>query len=246
MRSAGPKTPNASRDSMTSSRIELVTEQSIVESVQRILAELPGGVTLVAAAKGRSVEDVRAAIHAGIAHVGHNYVREAADMGPLVPETVRWHMIGHLQSNKVKVAVQLFDMIETLDSWKLAQEVERRCAALGKQMAVLIEVNSGREANKSGVLPEDVYDLARRVSTLPHLHLQGLMTMGPRFGDPEEARPYFRATKETYERLAEAGIPNVEMRYLSMGMSNSFRVAIQEGANVVRVGTLLFGERTAP
>jgi pyridoxal phosphate enzyme (YggS family) len=222
-----------------------MTEQSLTASVQRILAELPSGVTLVGAAKGRSVEDVRAAIRAGVTHVGHNYVRDAQDMIPQVPETVQWHMIGHLQSNKVRAAVQLFDMTETLDSWALAQEIERRCAGPGKVMPVLFEVNSGRAANKSGALPEIVDELARRVSALPHLHLQGLMTMGPRFGDPEEARPYFKATREAFERLAKAGIPNVEMRYLSMGMSNSFRVAIQEGANVVRIGTLLFGERAA-
>jgi len=204
---------------------------------------LPGGVTLVAAAKGRSVEEVRAAIRAGVAHVGHNYVQEALRMIPHVPERALWHMIGHLQSNKVKSTVQLFDMIETVDSYKLAREIERHCAAQNKVMAVLIEVNIGREVSKTGVSPDAVDELAQLVSTLPHLRLQGLMTMGPRFGDPEEARPYFRATKQAFDRLSHAGLDNVEMRYLSMGMSNSFRVAIEEGANVVRIGTLLFGER---
>jgi len=222
-----------------------MTDQSITASAQRILAELPSDVTLVAAAKGRSAEDVRAAIRAGVGHMGHNFVQEAQDMVPQVPEAAQWHMIGHLQSNKAKAAVQFFDIIETLDSWALAEEIERRCAAQGKVMPVLIEVNSGREGSKSGVLPEMVDELARRVGTLPHARLQGLMTMGPRRGDPEEARPYFRATREAFERLARAGILGVEMRYLSMGMSNSFRVAIQEGANVVRIGTLLFGERDA-
>jgi hypothetical protein len=221
-----------------------VSEKAIASAVKRILEELPTGVTLVAAAKGRSVEEVRAAIRAGVMHVGHNYVQEAAKMIPLVPESVRWHMIGHLQTNKAKSAVQLFDVIETLDSWRLAQELERHCAALGKVMPVLIEINSGREASKTGVLPEEVDELVERVSQLPHLHVQGLMTMGPRFGDPEAARPYFRITKEAFERLKKANIPNVEMHYLSMGMSNSYRVAIEEGANVVRIGTLLFGERT--
>jgi hypothetical protein len=142
--------------------------------------------------------------------------------------------------------VLLFDMVETLDSWRLAQELDRRCAALGKALSVLIEVNSGREPVKTGVLPEELENLAQQVSGLSHLRLLGLMTMGPRFGDPEDSRPYFRTTREAFERLAKANIPNVEMRYLSMGMSNSYRVALEEGANMVRIGTLLFGERPAP
>ncbi|MBC7233292.1 MAG: YggS family pyridoxal phosphate-dependent enzyme [Chloroflexi bacterium] len=218
-------------------------EKAIANAVKRIRETLPPGVILVAAAKSRTVEEVRAAIRAGVSHVGHNYVQEAAQMIPLIPEPVQWHMIGHLQTNKAKSAVQLFDMIETLDSWRLAQELEKRCAALGKVMPVLIEVNSGREASKTGVLPEEVEQLAWQVSTLPHLRLQGLMTMGPRFGNPEDARPYFRITREIFERLKATHIPNVEMRYLSMGMSNSYLVAIEEGANMVRIGTLLFGER---
>ncbi len=216
---------------------------SITSAVKRILETLPVGVTLVAAAKLRSVEAVRAAIRAGVTCVGHNYVQDAAQMIPLIEEPVRWHMIGHLQRNKVKRAVQLFDIVETLDSRRLAQEIERRCAAMGKVMPVLVEINSGREASKTGVLPEEVEQLVWQLSELSHLRVQGLMTMGPRFGNPEDARPYFRLTRETFERLAAVHIPNVEMRYLSMGMSNSYRVAIEEGANMVRIGTMLFEER---
>ncbi len=218
-------------------------ERAIANAVKRIRETLPPDVILVAAAKSRTAEEVRAAIRAGVSHVGHNYVQEAARMIPLISEPVQWHMIGHLQTNKAKSAVQLFDMIETVDSWRLAQELEKRCAAIGKVMPVLIEVNSGREASKTGVLPEEVEQLARQLSSLPHLRLQGLMTMGPRFGNPEDARPYFRITREIFERLKAANIPNTEMRYLSMGMSNSYLVAIEEGANMVRIGTLLFGER---
>ncbi len=223
-----------------------MNEGLIADAVERILDTLPAGVTLVAAAKSRTVEEVRAAVHAGISRVGHNYVQEAEAMIPVVEEPVSWHMIGHLQRNKAKKAVQLFDMIETLDSWGLAKEIEKRCAAIGKVMPVLVEVNSGREPQKAGILPEKVGELARRISTLPHLRLQGLMTMGPRFGDPENARPYFQLTRETFERLAAEDLPNVEMRYLSMGMSNSYLVAIEEGANVVRIGTRLFGQRPQP
>jgi pyridoxal phosphate enzyme (YggS family) len=248
----------------------LVDEEAIVRTVKGILETLPAEVTLVAAAKSRSVEEVRAALRAGVTCVGHNYVQEAQRMVPLIQLPARWHMIvghnyvqeaqrmvpliqlparwhmiGHLQRNKAKTAVALFDMIETLDSWPLAREIEKRCAAIDKVMLVLVEVNSGREASKTGVLPEEVDEMVRRVTELPHVRIQGLMTMGPRFGDPEDARPYFRATREAFLRLAAAEIPNVEMRYLSMGMSNSYRVAIEEGANMVRIGTLLFGERSA-
>ncbi len=220
-----------------------VDNDLIAGAVARLLEELPPGVILVAAAKARTTEEVEAAIRAGVTHVGHNYVQEAERMIRKIGRKVQWHMIGHLQRNKVKMAVGLFDMIETLDSWPLAQSIDRHAAAIGKVMPVLVEINSGREATKTGVLPEEVDDLVWRLSELEHIRLLGLMTMGPRFGDPEDARPYFQATKEAFDRLARASIPNVEMRYLSMGMSNSYRVAIEEGANMVRIGTKLFGER---
>jgi pyridoxal phosphate enzyme (YggS family) len=152
-------------------------------------------------------------------------------------------MIGHLQRNKVKTAIQLFDIIETVDSLRLAQEIDKRCASLNKVMPILIEINSGREANKTGVLPADLESLVRQISTLQHTHIQGLMTMGPAFGDPENARPYFAATREAFERLDKLNLANVKMQMLSMGMSNSYLVAIQEGANAVRIGTKLFGPR---
>jgi pyridoxal phosphate enzyme (YggS family) len=218
-------------------------DDSIAANVKRFLEMLPPGVILVAAAKARTPEEVAAVLQAGVAHVGHNYVQEAERMIPAIKGKARWHMIGHLQKNKVKKAVRLFDMIETLDSWSLAELINRRCAAIGKIMPVLVEINSGREASKTGVLPEEVDDLVRRVSDLQHIRVQGLMTMGPRFGNPEDARPYFQATKEAFDRLARANLPNIEMRYLSMGMSNSYQVAIEEGANMVRLGTVLFGER---
>jgi len=224
------------------------SDDSIAANVKRILETLPPGVILVAAAKARAPEEVEAALRAGVTHVGHNYVQEAERMIPAIEDPqlrdkVRWHMIGHLQKNKVKKAVRLFDMIETVDSWPLAELIDRRCAAIGKTMPVLVEINSGREASKTGVLPEEVDDLVRRLSDLQHIRVQGLMTMGPRFGNPEDARPYFRATKAAFDRLARANLPNIEMRYLSMGMSNSYQVAIEEGANIVRLGTVLFGER---
>jgi hypothetical protein len=152
-------------------------------------------------------------------------------------------MIGHLQRNKAKIAAQHFDMIETVDSFRLAEALNRRCAEFGKVMPVLIEVNSGREAQKAGVVPEDLETLVRQLSQLPHIQVQGLMTMGPEGDDPEDARPYFRATRQAYDHLAGLNLPNVSMRALSMGMSASYLAAIEEGATMVRIGTRLFGKR---
>jgi pyridoxal phosphate enzyme (YggS family) len=236
--------------------------EGITASAKRILESIPEHVTVVAAAKTRTPAQVHAVVQAGITHIGHNYVQEARTMvadlereshtGEPLPDgeksaeprpNLTWHMIGHLQRNKVKTAIQLFDIIETVDSLRLAKEINKRCAPVGKTMPVLIEINSGREASKTGVLPDDVESLVRQTSRLPHIRIQGLMTMGPAFGDPENARPYFAATREAFERLARLSLPNVDMQILSMGMSNSYLVAIQEGANIVRIGTKLFGAR---
>ncbi len=215
----------------------------IRENVQRLLAELPPGVLLVAAAKGRTPQEIIEALEAGVRIIGENYVQEAERAFAVIGRRAQWHMIGHLQTNKAKKAVEIFDMIETLDSVRLAQELEKHCARLGKTMPVLIEINSGREPQKSGIFPEDAEALIREVSQFPHLRVLGLMTMGPRFGNPDDARPYFRETRKLFERIKALNIPNVEMKYLSMGMSNSYKVALEEGANIVRIGTKIFGER---
>ncbi len=215
----------------------------IRENVERLLRELPEGVTLLAAAKERSAEEISEAIKAGITIIGENYVQEALGVYKEVEEKAQWHFIGHLQTNKVKKAVGVFDMIESVDSLRLAKEIDRCCERQDKIMPVLIEVNSGEEDQKTGVAPKDVGQLLREISSLTHLKIMGLMTMGPRFGDPEGSRPYFAKTSELFERFKDLGLPNVEMRYLSMGMTNSYKVAIEEGANLVRIGTKIFGER---
>jgi len=219
--------------------------ETIEGRASHILATLPPGVTLVAAAKSRTVEAVQAAIRGGIACMGHNYVQEAVAMVGVIDAPVQWHMIGHLQRNKAKRAVELFNLIETVDSWRLAAALDRHCADMGKVMPILVEINSGREGSKTGVMPEEVDDFVLRLIWLEHLHVQGLMTMGPRFGDPEKARPYFRATRTAFERLTALDLPGVTMRYLSMGMSNSYLVAIEEGANMVRIGSGIFGPASA-
>ncbi len=220
-----------------------MTGPTITQCVKRVLASIPRHVLLVAAAKTRLPEEVRAAIDAGVAAVGYNYVQEAERVIPAIERSASWHLIGHLQRNKAGRAVAVFDMIETIDSLRIARTVDRHCADIGKVMPVLIEVNSGRESSKTGVPPDEVEGLIGQIAALQHIRVQGLMTMGPRFGNPEDARPYFRLTKGLFDRLAAANLANVQMRYLSMGMSNTYRVAVEEGSNMIRVGTALFSAR---
>jgi pyridoxal phosphate enzyme (YggS family) len=216
----------------------------ITESAKRILDTVPPGVTVVAAAKGRTSTEIEAAIEAGITCVGHNYVQDARHTIPPLRTKVRWHMIGHLQRNKVSKAIRLFDMIETIDSTQLAKALNKHCATVDIVMPVLIEINSGREPAKTGVLPEEVGDLLPALVELKHIQVQGVMTMGPRFGDPEDARPFFQATREVFETLSTSKMPNFTMRYLSMGMSNTYQIAIEEGANIIRIGSAIFGSRS--
>jgi pyridoxal phosphate enzyme (YggS family) len=215
----------------------------IAEAVERLMKTIPPDVTLVAAVKGRSIEEVEAAIQAGVTHVGHNYVQEAKPIIEALGDRATWHMLGHLQRNKAAAAVRIFDMIETVDSMRLAEAIDLRCARLGIMMPILVEINSGRERTKTGVLPEELDDLVIGITKMEHIRLMGLMTMGPRFGDPEDARPFFKATRDAFERLSTSRLPNVSPLYLSMGMSNSYQVAIEEGANLVRIGTKIFDPR---
>lgn len=212
-------------------------------NIDRLLVEILPSVTILVACKGRSVAEVQAAYQAGLRCFGQNYVQEAQAMAPQLNFSAPWHMIGHLQRNKAGAAIELFDSIDTVDSLQLAQELEKRCANTKRQMNVMIEVNSGREENKSGVMPEDAIALAEFIAQQPHLNLHGIMTMGPLLGDPENSRPYFVETRKVYEQIARLNLSGVNLRFLSMGMSNSYQVAIREGANMVRLGTVIFGER---
>lgn len=200
---------------------------------------------MVAAAKTRSPQEILEAVDAGIKVIGENYVQEAEKAYQIVGDKVGWHFIGHLQKNKVKKTVAIFDMIETVDSLEIAVEIDKRCAQIGKTMPVLIEINSGRETQKSGVFPENAEALVAGISRLPNIRVAGLMTMGPPVGRPEESRPYFRETKELFDRIKRLGLPNVEMKYLSMGMTDSYRIALEEGANIIRLGNKIFGERAS-
>ena len=215
----------------------------IRENVRMLLEELGPGIKLVAAAKSRTPAEVLEAVDAGIRIVGENYVQEAQAAFQAVGHRVEWHFIGHLQTNKVKKAVEIFDMIETVDSLRLAAEIDKRSADAGKTMPVLIEINSGREEQKFGVFPEAAEGLIRDMAGLKNIRVMGLMTMGPLWGDPEEARPYFQETKKAFDLIKELDIPGVRMDVLSMGMTSSYSVAVREGANMVRIGTMIFGPR---
>ena len=216
---------------------------SITDNIKHLLSEVPEGVEVVAAAKTRTADEILEVIDAGISKIGENYVQEAVAVYESIGKKAQWHFIGHLQSNKVVQVVPFFDMIETVDSVKLARKIDKYAKLNNKIMSILIEVNSGREPQKNGVMPEDVEHLIREIAPLTHIKIMGLMTMGPFTGDPENARPFFVETHKIFDHIRKLNILNVEMKYLSMGMSNSYKVAIEEGANIIRVGTKLFGER---
>jgi pyridoxal phosphate enzyme (YggS family) len=221
-----------------------VESELIKQNIDKLLGELPDGVGVVAAAKTRTPEEIREAVQAGIKIIGENYVKEAREAYKLVGGGVKWHFIGTFQKHNIRRNVmEMFDMVESVDSIEIAREIDRRCAQIDKIMPILIEVNSGREPQKSGVLPEDVEQLIREISRLSNIKVMGLMTMGPRFGNPEDSRPYFVETRRVFEKIKELELPSVEMRYLSMGMTNSYKIALEEGANIIRIGTKIFGER---
>jgi pyridoxal phosphate enzyme (YggS family) len=213
---------------------------TIAQNVSQILRVLPHHVALLAAAKSRPPQEIREAVAAGIKIIGENYIQEAEKAREVIGTGVKWHFIGHLQKNKAKKAVELFDMIETVDSVEIAREIDKRSAQLGKIMPVLIEINSGREPQKSGVYPENTMELVIEVSNFQNVSVMGLMTMGPWLSAPEDLRPYFTATKQLFDSLKELKLPRVAMQYLSMGMSDSYEIAVEEGANLVRIGSKIF------
>jgi len=203
----------------------------------------PEAVRLMAVTKTVDDERIREAILAGVEIIGENYVQEAKRKRDAMGQCGQWHLIGHLQTNKAKFAVQLFDMIHSVDRMELAVELDRRARAAGRIMEILIEVNCAGEETKDGVPLSHAQDLIRKVAPLENLAIKGLMTMPPWFDDPEEARPYFRALRELLDRIAAEALPGVEMRELSMGMTGDYTVAVEEGATIVRIGRGIFGER---
>lgn len=200
-------------------------------------------ITIVCAAKTKGPEAVRAVFFAGARDIGENYVQEAREKIAQIAEPVIWHLIGHLQRNKAKEAARLFTLIHSLDSVELAQELHRRGKKLGRSVRALIEVNLGGEQSKSGIAPDMVENLLEAASTFPFLRIEGLMTIPPPGPDAEAARSYFRALARLREQYGRLRTENIDLRELSMGMTDDYPVAIEEGATIVRIGRAIFGER---
>lgn len=233
-------------------------ETDIAANISRILerirekASLSGrkstDIRLMAVTKTVDDARIRDALQAGIKLIGENYVQETVRKKVSLEQQgspLEWHMVGRLQTNKAKYAVKLFDMIHSVDSLELARELDKRSKAMGRVTKVLIEVNSGGERTKSGVPLSQAQDLIIVAAALENISIEGLMTMPPWFPDPEKARPYFAALRELKEKIEKADIPRVHMRELSMGMTDDYMVAVEEGATIVRIGRGIFGERVA-
>jgi pyridoxal phosphate enzyme (YggS family) len=203
----------------------------------------PQEIKLLAATKSQSTDAIRAAIAAGVQLVGENYVQEAEHKRQAIAEPVEWHMIGHLQRNKVQLALNTFDLVQSLDSTALALALEKEGKKRGKTIRALIEVNLGDEQSKSGLAQDKVVELLKQVGDLAHLRVEGLMAVPPFRENPEEVRPFFIALKNLQMELQCLKIPNVMLNELSMGMTHDYPIAVEEGATIVRVGTALFGPR---
>ena len=220
----------------------LAAVQERIAAAARQAGREPGDVTLVAVSKTHGADKVAQAWAAGQAVFGENYVQESREKIPAVGPGPVWHFIGHLQSNKARLAAELYDVVQSVDRLKLAKALERRALEMGKRLGVLLQVNLGGEAQKAGCSPEEAPALAQAVAELPGLELMGLMTMPPFFDDPQRAQPLFAQLRGLAAKLA-VDLPEGSMRHLSMGMSGDFEAAIAEGATLVRVGTAIFGDR---
>jgi pyridoxal phosphate enzyme (YggS family) len=203
----------------------------------------PREIKFLAAAKSQTVDSIRAAIAAGITLIGENYVQEAQEKKRVISEPVEWHMIGHLQRNKAKAALEIFDVVESLDNLALARELDKIGKRLGKKIRTLVEVNLGGEESKAGIAEDKLAELLKSIGDLTHLSVEGLMTVPPFKENPEEIRPYFSSLRRLQMELESLKIPNVTLKELSMGMTHDYPVAIEEGATIVRIGTALFGPR---
>jgi len=228
-------------------RKNLDAVHEIIARAARKAGRSPDEITLIAVTKTFDIDVIRAAAAAGAKDLGENYVQEAREKITTLAEgggsQPRWHFIGGLQKNKAKYAVRLFDLIHSVDSVGLAAELDRRAGLLGKQQDVLIQVNVSEEQQKSGISPEGIIQLVRSVSECENLSVRGVMGMPPFGLDPEISRPYFVTLRDLREKVEAEQIPGVGMDELSMGMSNDYVVAVEEGATMVRVGTAIFGSR---
>lgn len=226
---------------------------SIKENIEVIKKEIeticlernrdPKDVTLIAVTKTVGIERIKEAIDAGITDIGENKVQELMDKYEDLRNYANFHLIGHLQSNKVKYIIDKVKLIHSVDSLKLIDEIDKRAKKSNKIVNILIQVNVAREETKFGIDINEVDDYIEYASKFDNIKVQGLMTIAPYYEDPEKTRPIFRILKEKFDELANIKYNNVEMKYLSMGMTNDYKVAIEEGSNMIRIGTKIFGER---
>ena len=215
-----------------------------IEKTARACGRDPKTIRLVAVSKTVSADRVKEAIEAGITDLGENYVQEArGKFNTLAAYPASWHFIGHLQSNKAKYAVRLFDLIHSVDTLKLSRELNKHSKKINKIQDILIQVNLSEENAKSGVYINDTHNLIKEISFLENLAIKGLMTMPPFFNNPEKVRPYFSALRNLRDQIEGETLPTVRLKELSMGMTGDFEVAIEEGATIVRIGTAIFGNR---
>ncbi|HEX9971991.1 MAG TPA: YggS family pyridoxal phosphate-dependent enzyme [bacterium] len=226
--------------SLTDNIIKL--KQRIERSCQKA-GRSANEITLVAVTKTVGIDEIQLAIDSGIQHIGENRVQEAEQKFEQIGKQATWHLIGHLQTNKIKKALPIFDFIHSVDSLHLAEAISKYAIQMQLEIPCLIEVKTSAEATKFGVAPEGTLELVQQIARLPGIRIQGLMTIGAFLPDPEQARPCFRLLRRLRDEVEQAGIDKVTMQYLSMGMTNDFEVAIEEGANMIRVGRAIFGER---
>ncbi len=224
-----------------SSNISLIRQR--IEAACARCERDPQSVRLMAVSKTVALERIREALEAGITLLGENYVQEAREKIPVIGRAAEWHMIGHLQTNKVKYVVNLFDWIHSVDRLELARELDKRAGQNNRRLNILIEVNVSGEESKNGMEPDAALELVRQISLLPNIRVRGLMTMPPYSDNPENSRPYFQALRKLRDKIGAAAIPSIRMDELSMGMTDDFEVAIEEGTTIIRVGRAIFGER---
>ncbi len=226
---------------MIKHNIDAVNER--IEAACKRSNRMPSEITLIAVSKTKPLELLQEAYDAGARHFGENKVQELCDKVGLLPSSIHWHMIGHLQRNKVKYIVDNVTLIHSVDSYRLAEQIDLEAKKKGVQVDILIEVNIAKEESKFGVIAEEVLPLIQEISNLSSVHVKGLMTVAPYTEKAEENRPFFQKMHQLYVDIKQKNIDNVSMEVLSMGMTGDYEIAIEEGATMIRVGTGIFGER---
>ena len=225
------------------SNLQIVKEE-IAQALKRRRTQFDSDdVTLIAVTKNHDVTMMREAIDLGIDEIGENRIQEASEKFTTLDRKVKWHLIGHLQTNKVKSAVKMFDLIHSIDSIHLASTVDRAAKLINKVQDILIQVNLAKEESKTGIEIEKLDELIEKVEECENLKLCGLMMIAPNYENVEQCRPLFRQMYEIFQQLKGRNLDKAEIKYLSMGMTHDYKIAIEEGANVVRVGTAIFGQR---